>query len=129
MLTLRAHHLLCIQGYKGYGYSKNFTENMDKIICQLKKDTFTRIKVISGVDEICSCCPNNTEEKLCRYEIKIKSIDKKILNLLDLNLNEIYTYKYILDTIHEKINHKIFENICGTCQWFKYGYCQKGLGL
>ncbi|WP_333861788.1 DUF1284 domain-containing protein [Clostridium sp.] len=129
MLTLRAHHLLCIQGYKGYGYSKNFTANMDKIVYQLKKDTFTKINVTASVDEICSCCPNNTKEKLCQYEIKIKFLDKNTLNLLNLKSNQTYTYEHILNIIHEKINHKNFENICSTCKWFKYGYCQKGLGL
>ncbi|WP_368490594.1 DUF1284 domain-containing protein [Clostridium sp. BJN0013] len=129
MLTLRAHHLLCIQGYRGYGYSTDFTQNMDKIISQLKKDISIKIKVVANADEICFCCPNNTVEKLCHYEFKIKFLDKKVLNLLELNLNQIYTYKYILNTLYKEINFKNFKNICSTCQWFKYGYCKEGLGL
>ncbi|MFL0197167.1 DUF1284 domain-containing protein [Clostridium sp. WILCCON 0269] len=129
MLTLRAHHLLCIQGYRGYGYNKKFTENMDKIIGQLKKDTSIKIKIAAKTDEICSCCPNNTTKKLCQYEFKVQSLDKKVLDLLEINTNEIYTYKFILNTIYERITYDNFKNICSTCQWFGYGYCKEGLSV
>lgn len=129
MLTLRAHHLLCIQGYRGYGYNQRFTENMTNIIDQLKKNTFIKIRIVAKTDEICLCCPNNISKKLCRHEFKVKSLDKKVVDLLEIDINKIYTYKFILNIIYEKINYKNFENICGTCQWFKYGYCKEGLSL
>ena len=30
-IRIRAHHLLCMQGFQGYGYNKTFTENMTHI--------------------------------------------------------------------------------------------------
>ncbi|WP_082848531.1 DUF1284 domain-containing protein [Clostridium ljungdahlii] len=127
MLTLRAHHLLCIQGYRGYGYSKNFTKNMNNIVCSLKMDTSIQVKIITKTDIICSCCPNNVTGKSCCYQCKVRYLDKKVLDLLQLEKDKVYYYKDLLNIIHNKITYESFKNICGICQWFHYGYCKKGL--
>jgi len=35
LIYLRAHHLLCLQGYQGYGYDEKFKKNMNKVFHQL----------------------------------------------------------------------------------------------
>ena len=35
IIYLRGHHLLCLQGYQGYGYDEKFKKSMDKVFCQL----------------------------------------------------------------------------------------------
>ncbi|WP_263641218.1 hypothetical protein [Methanobrevibacter arboriphilus] len=37
VIYLRGHHLLCLQGYQGYGYDDNFKKNIETIISILKK--------------------------------------------------------------------------------------------
>ncbi|SHH15297.1 DUF1284 domain-containing protein [Tepidibacter thalassicus] len=126
-LILRAHHLLCIQGYQGKGYNDEFVNNMTKITNTLKNNINTKIKIISKTDFICSKCPNNIGNGLCKSEIKVNSLDTKTIKLLELKENKTYTYKEILNTIKEKLTLEKFEYICKNCEWFKYGYCKKGL--
>ncbi|WP_123053215.1 DUF1284 domain-containing protein [Clostridium sp. JN-1] len=127
MLTLRAHHLLCIQGYRGYGYSKDFTKNMDKIVYSLKKDTSIQVKIIAKTDIICSCCPYNIGGKSCCNQYKVNYLDKEVLDLFQIVKNKVYYYRDLLDIIYKKITYESFKNICSTCQWFHYEYCKKGL--
>ncbi|HII92208.1 MAG TPA: DUF1284 domain-containing protein, partial [Methanosarcina sp.] len=35
-LKIRAHHLCCIQGFQGYGYSPVFVANMRAVISDIK---------------------------------------------------------------------------------------------
>ena len=127
MLTLRAHHLLCIQGYRGYGYSKQFTLNMDKVVQMLKSNTSILVKIIAETDDICYCCPNRISEKYCSSQYKVKCLDKKVLELLELDKDKVYCYGDILNIIHKKITYESFKNICSMCKWFNYGYCEEGL--
>lgn len=127
MLTLRAHHLLCIQGYRGYGYSKDFTKNMGKIVYTLKKDPSTQVKIIAKTDILCSCCPHNIDDKSCEHQYKVDHLDKKVLDLFQIEKNKVYYYRDLLDIIRKKITYESFKNICSICQWFNYGYCKEGL--
>ncbi|SHK53242.1 DUF1284 domain-containing protein [Tepidibacter formicigenes] len=126
-LILRAHHLLCIQGYQGKGYSNEFINNMNKIVNILKNNLDTKIKIISKTDFICSKCPSNIGNGLCKSETKVHSLDSKTLEILDLKKNQIYVYKEILSIIKKNLTLEKFQYICKNCEWFKYGYCEKGL--
>ncbi|WDT81328.1 MAG: DUF1284 domain-containing protein [Candidatus Manganitrophus sp.] len=58
LLTVRAHTLLCLQGFRGEGYSPAFVENMGAIHRRLSTDPKTAVRVIARPDEICSACPH-----------------------------------------------------------------------
>jgi len=62
-MKIRAHHLLCIQGFQGYGYSEEFTENMLKVIQNLKSFPNHKIQITTCCDAICACCPHNIGDK------------------------------------------------------------------
>lgn len=124
MLTLRAHHLICIQGYLGKGYSKAFVKNMDKVVGSLKDTTL--IKVISKVDDICIACPHVLENDCCESEDKVSFFDTSVLEALKIKVNNVYSYGTLLDTIRKNLTLKNFKEICVTCTWFPYGYCEKG---
>ncbi len=127
MLILRAHHLLCIQGYQGKGYDEEFVENMNKIVNILKKDATAKMKIIKKTDAVCAMCPSNVGKGLCKYEDKVLSLDEKTIEVLDLKEKESYIYEEVLKNIKEKLTLKKFEYICASCEWFPYGYCKKGL--
>ena len=43
-LVLRGHHLLCLQGFQGYGYDEDFVKNMTEInFSRKQKDTLISI--------------------------------------------------------------------------------------
>ena len=53
-MILRAHHLICILGFRGLGYSKEYVANMSKIVGQLCSSPETLIQVVSKPDDICA---------------------------------------------------------------------------
>ena len=83
-LILRGHHLLCLQGFQGYGYDKDFVENMTEIN-KMRKLANTTVSLTDSPDDICKACPN-LKEGLCenqRQNENIKSMDIDVLSKLD----------------------------------------------
>ena len=58
-MELRAHNLLCIQGFVGKGYSPEFVANMTRVIESLGNDA--PVTVTASPDVLCSACPNLTD--------------------------------------------------------------------
>ena len=83
-LVLRGHHLLCLQGFQGYGYDEAFVENMSEIN-RLRKLEDTVISLTGTADDICKACPN-LKGGICenqKQDETIKSMDEKVLSKLD----------------------------------------------
>ena len=130
-IRIRAHHLLCIQGFQGKGYSADFVNNMDQIIYFLNEglnDTLSKkIKVINHGDDICNHCPHlektHLEKNICSQfpasEKRIKEMDDLTINLLKLECDREYNYKDILRRINEITSFSQIKNICGHCSWNK----------
>ncbi|MCX7705965.1 MAG: DUF1284 domain-containing protein [bacterium] len=57
MLKIRPHHLFCLLGFKGSGYSRAFVENMSRISTTIKKGLDLDIELVKGPDDICKVCP------------------------------------------------------------------------
>ena len=56
---LRGHHLLCVHGFKGMGYSPSFVEKMKEIVADIRNpEKDFDIKVVAGFDEACLACPH-----------------------------------------------------------------------
>ncbi|EDS76524.1 conserved hypothetical protein [Clostridium botulinum C str. Eklund] len=127
MLNLRAHHLLCIQGYLGNGYSKEFTKNMDVIVENLKVNPNIILKVINKVDDICRCCPNKLKNNLCESQEKVNNLDSKVLEFLKIEPNREYIYEELVKYIKENLTYDMFYDICKNCGWFSMGYCKSQL--
>lgn len=123
MIKLRPHHILCIQNYKGRGYSLEFTQNMDKIVERLKHNSKEEIEMIFSTDDVCSNCPNKQGEDLCISNYKIKLIDNKVIEYLDLK-EAVYEYDYLVKLLKKTINKNSFRDICGECEWYKKGLCK-----
>lgn len=58
-MELRAHHLLCIQNYRGEGYDEAFTAHMTQVVQRLEGDPV--ITLVEGCDELCIACPHNDQ--------------------------------------------------------------------
>lgn len=141
-LILRAHHIFCIQGFRGKGYSEEFVSNMTNIVNQLNKDYNNMIKVVNSPDHICLSCPNNIgQEKMRKFEIDkvyenkgfceneryIKNLDNQVLEILNIDEGTIYSYRELLLRIKQYLTEEKFENICGNCKWYGLGYCKESL--
>lgn len=111
IIKLRGHHLLCLQGYQGYGYDSEFEKNMTKIHKKLNittindndnndytnnknnennKNKNNNIKIIVGdtADDLCAFCPN-LKEGICAGNAEISIKNKKDLGKIIENNNHI----------------------------------------
>lgn len=116
-MELRGHHLLCILGFQGYGYSEDFVLNMTRIN-ELRKTDKTTIKLINSSDDICSACPN-LKNDLCENEMRNETIvkmDEEVLSEFDINKK--YNAIDLFNEVILKFNTlKSVENICNDCKW------------
>jgi hypothetical protein len=77
-LKIRAHHLLCILGFHGLGYSQEFATKMGEVVEKLHSDSTFPITLVDECDIICASCPQNVGGKClgeADSESKIKTRD------------------------------------------------------
>lgn len=118
-VRIRAHHLLCIQGFQGLGYSKKFTKNMAQISDELLNNPFSFMELVVGVDSICECCPHNSESVCSKEptsENKMRIMDSLILQTLNLEAGSVISSKYI-PSLTRNLSRETVHEICGTCYW------------
>ena len=116
-IKLRGHHLLCLLGFQGYGYSEDFVSNMTHIN-EKRKSKDCIITLINEADDICSSCPNlkgNFCENEKQNEIIVK-MDDEILS--HFNSKKEYNSVELFKEVSLKFNTlKSVENVCNNCKW------------
>lgn len=142
--VLRAHHIFCIQGFRGKGYSEEFVSNMKNVVDHLNKNQDINVKVLDSPDNICLSCPKNIGQSrirrfqagktynnrgFCENEEELNSLDNMILDILDIKSGSHYMYSDLLRKIKENLTKEKFEYICGDCKWYSLGYCSESLLL
>ena len=120
-MKIRAHHLLCMKGFQGYGYNEDFIKNMTKIVETLQNFPKDKIEIIAGSDVICACCPYDIDG-ICQESQgsneKIRSIDVKVLKKLEIPAGSILEVEEIFNIINKKLKtHLDVEEICRDCKW------------
>ncbi len=126
MIDIRPHHLLCIHGFRGKGYSQEFVESMTSIIKGIKENQAAQLNIINHTDAICRKCPNKIDENVCTTQENIASLDSQVVKALELK-EGVYSYTEILEIIKNKLTEEKFETICSKCEWYSLGYCKEGL--
>jgi len=119
MIKIRAHHLLCVQGFQGYGYSRDFERNMDKVIMDLKSEEQV-LEIVAECDVICSHCPHK-KDGLCKntpesHEI-IKNMDLNVLKKLGLKEGTRSKAKNVFTLLDRNIKTNDVYELCGDCSW------------
>jgi hypothetical protein len=118
---------LCIQGFRGQGYSPSFIANLARLVDRLADDPRSRIQLVAGVDDICCFCPHLKAGICARDEPGMNSLDRKILRHLGLSLEAEPNWSSLLDTIAKKVNVGDLPELCGDCRWLRFNYCTNGL--
>ncbi len=87
MVRLRGHHLICLQFYRGEGYSKDFVENLYRVLEKAKSEG---VEVVEGEDDVCIACPYN-RNGICTHSDEanreIRRLDELAIRLLSTPLN------------------------------------------
>jgi hypothetical protein len=116
-LTLRGHHLLCLKGFQGYGYSESFTENMIKVNNQRKSEN-TTVHLTNSPDDICKACPN-LKDNICEDELqnrRIVGMDNEVLKKIDASKE--YDSVELFEKIDSIFNSReSVSEICFNCIW------------
>jgi hypothetical protein len=131
LIRLRAHTLLCLQGFRGKGYSSEFVENMAVIHRTLADRPESMVEVLDSSDEICGACPHHLPSGCTangeRSEEDIKSQDLVVLKKLGLEVGNRVRWRDILDRISRSVRGEDLPAICGTCRWLPLGYCREAM--
>jgi hypothetical protein len=117
---LRGHHLICLQFYRGEGYSGEFVTNLQRV---RDAAVHTPALVVSGPDDVCAACPGLGADRTCRHpetgEAEALRIDSLALQLVDVAIGETISLtaaRARLAADPEACNRWRVES-CATCLW------------
>ncbi|WP_284036898.1 DUF1284 domain-containing protein [Neobacillus sp. 114] len=125
MYRLRGHHLFCLLGYRGMGYSEEYVKNMTRLHENLRKNPTTLIHLVNGPDHLCEKCPSTGQ-----YHCEDKHIyerDAAILEKMGLKIGQILSWEEIESHIRKFVVPADIQTICETCSWRSYGVCEEGI--
>lgn len=125
MYKLRGHHLFCLLGYRGMGYSQEFVKNMTLLHQTLKNNPKTKIQLVNGPDQLCENYPNPGDCH-CKNE-HIYERDAAILEKMELKIGQILYWEEIESRIRKHVIPSDIKVICETCSWRSYGVCEEGI--
>lgn len=130
-MFLRGHHLLCVQGFRGMGYSDEFVTNMKEIVNKIRNDELDfSIKVLAGFDNACIACPHQGE-RICEAnegsQKHVLSMDKKVINHLNLMEGKNYQKSELISLVASKVEPDDLDYLCKGCSWLQYGVCKEGI--
>lgn len=125
MYMLRGHHLFCLLGYQGMGYSQEYIENMTLLHQTLRANPKMRIQLVNGPDQLCEKYPD-TSEYHCQND-NIYERDAAILEKLGLNIGQILIWEEIESLIRKYIVPSDIQIVCESCSWRSYGVCEVGI--
>lgn len=122
---LRAHHLMCTMGYKGYNYSEEAKNSWDEFSKAVKENPDIKVMIIDGRDSLCSNCPTGDKFVNSCRENNVKNLDDSIRKLLSIELNQIYKYSDLCSKLFDALNPEKHAKLCGECIWRTYGLCSE----
>ncbi|MFB6465442.1 DUF1284 domain-containing protein [Cytobacillus sp. Hz8] len=125
MYKLRGHHIFCLLGYRGMGYSQEYVENMTRLHQTLRENPKIWIQLVKGPDQLCEKYPNSGEYH-CQNE-NIHNRDAAILEKLGLKIGQIMQWKDIESLIRKSTVPTDIQIICESCSWRSYGICEEGV--
>lgn len=125
MVQLRGHHLFCLLGYRGMGYSKEYVENMTKLHQTLRNNPETLVELVEGPDHLCEKYPNSGEYHCKDQNIYVR--DAVILEKMGLRIGETIKWQEIENRVKDFVIPSIIQTVCETCNWRSYGVCEEGI--
>lgn len=130
-MKLRGHHLLCVLGFKGLGYSESFVENMAELVAQLRDSQDPSIEIVEGPDDICLASPHRVGDT-CGHsgqgsEARARQHDRRVLDWLGISSGTVVQWSYVRERIRERVRPSDLATTCPTCPWRPLGVCAEGI--
>jgi len=136
IIYLRGHHLLCLQGYQGYGYDTKFKAKMETIIEQVNANDY-KLTITNSADDLCESCPNlkdgkcvegleisdnSSENKnnMNKNNSKIVNMDNIVIEKAKLEKNREYSFNEAISIINKSFhNIQNAKKVCKDCKWIE----------
>ncbi len=117
-IRIRPHHLLCIQGFQGYGYTQDFASHMQRVTSFLKSNLLYNLQIVLEFDELCSQCPHDVDGRCARgFMDEINKVDRLVIQKANLDLRHSYTVSEAFSTVNQNLDHNHIISICSGCSW------------
>lgn len=127
-VRLRGHHFICLQFFRGEGYSDEFVENLTHVIQRAAREPAL---VVDGIDNVCAACPELGSDGRCASEsaggeTEIRRIDELALGVLGVSVGE----QLSLAEARERLEADAVgvgswrANACDDCAWERI--CESG---
>lgn len=115
-VTLRGHHLVCLQFLHGGGYTVEFARNLMRLRDRMEHHG----AIVAGErDDVCAACPRQTGRacSLCPdTEEHVRDLDRIALGLLNLREGDFIEPQELLKRI-SVILPQWREQACSRCAW------------
>jgi uncharacterized protein len=132
-MILRGHHVLCVHGFRGMGYSPDFVKKMTEIVAAVRDDSYTfSIRVVEGLDEACGACPNRGDGVCGSSPVSddnVKKLDRRIMSHIGLIHGETIDKTELVRRTAESVRPEHLDELCRGCSWLSYGVCKDGIRL
>lgn len=129
-LPLRAHAVLCLQGFRGEGYSEAFVHHVREVHDSLRADPGREIRLLAAPGTLCDACPHHRGGCTlggADHESDVRAQDREVLARLGLQEGEVVPWSEILSRIARHVRGADLPSICGTCPWLDLGWCTEGV--
>lgn len=126
MLQLRGHHLFCLIGFRGMGYSEEYADNMKAVHAQLRDEPHTPFQLVAGADDLCAKFPCDKPYH-CDAE-RVAQQDAAFLHKLDVQVGDVLTWHDVEQRVRAMVTPAVIAEVCFDCQWREYGVCEEGIG-
>lgn len=125
-IVLRGHHVLCLQQFKGLGYSPEFVANMTALFDRLCRDPRVTVRLTTSPDDICAACPNlchnACHDNRIEAEQNREDQDRLMLDVLALRPGDELTWLEITKRVQLGCG-RLPADACGPCRWHADGAC------
>jgi uncharacterized protein len=130
-IPLRAHHLLCLLGFQGIGYTAGFIKNFHKVKRMVEQNPDLEIEVVDSCDVVCIQCPN-AQGSHCykgglRENRSVRSMDRRVMEKLEIRPGDRFKARDLYALVKEKIKPADLKDICRGCEWMSLDFCIRGL--
>ncbi|SHJ53914.1 DUF1284 domain-containing protein [Parasporobacterium paucivorans] len=118
MIELRPHHGMCIGQFAGYGYDREFVENMKHIVHGLETNN-PYVRLVCHTDVICGRCPHNIDHG-CHSGQEVLKYDMACLHLTGFWENQEIRWLDFKDKVREMVlKEDTIKEVCTDCSWLE----------
>ena len=121
---------MCVQGFRGKGYSRAFAAGMADVVGRLRDGRDTLVRVLLLPDDICAPCPHLGQDacvKRPNAEVRVQRHDRRVTERLGIEHGQVLPWSELKERIRQRVAPEDLDSICKGCPWLPIGYCHEGL--